>query len=103
MRTDLPLHSKSPNRARHLKEIEIRRIQRANIANALTKVIITNLARKEMMKLYFLIKGGYNIIFDETKCRKMSLYWPERDLPPELIELLSVEYRPKEQKEESDL
>jgi len=93
MRTDLPLHSKSPNRARHLKEIEVRRIQIEQMSGAILKVIKLNLSRREMMKLYFLLKEWRNIIFDTTKRKpRMSIDWPETDLPPELREILRIEY-----------
>lgn len=106
MRTDLPLHSKSPNRAKHLKEIELRRIQIEQMSGAILKVIKMNLTRKEMMKLYFLIKDWHNILFDSAKrrWRLMSLYWPETDLPPELRELLRVEYPARDKRlEDSEL
>ncbi len=104
MRTDLPLHSKSKNRARHLKQIEATRIQRQRMAEAILKIILDNMSREEMIKMYFLLKSGHDVVFEKRQygmATQLTLFWPEVFLPFELREFLQVEYPKHENVSES--
>ena len=102
MRTDLPLHSKSPNRARHLTEIKQARVDLETLTRVIAKTLRDNYQKKELIKIFFMLKEWRELYFS-IRQRKNYLVTRgyEGNLPRCLRDLLDEEYPQKQKVEET--
>lgn len=89
----------SENRDRHIKDVSLSQREREVMAKKIIGCILTNYTRKDILKIYFLLKNGHDIVFTETPVRVQGL---ERDLPKYLQKILSQRYPVEEESRGED-